>query len=32
MTKFMPCDQYTYEDKWVIVHVNIIMEKISSDT
>jgi len=27
----MSYDQYRYEDKGVIVHMNIIMEKVSSD-
>jgi len=27
----MSCDQYRYEDKGVILHINIIMEKVSSD-
>jgi len=27
----MPCDQFRYEDKGVIVHMNIIMEKVSFD-
>jgi len=27
----MRWDQYWYEDKWVIVHMNIIMENVSLD-
>jgi len=27
VTKSMLCDQYRYEDKWVIVHMNIIMKR-----
>jgi len=31
VTKSMLCDQYRYEDKGLIVHMNIIMENVSSD-
>ena len=26
----MPCDQYIYEEKGVIVHMNIIMKKLAN--
>jgi len=27
----MPCDQYRYKEKGVILHMNIIMENVSLD-
>jgi hypothetical protein len=29
--KIYACDQYRYKDKWLILHKNIIMEKVSPD-